>query len=333
MVRTGTSTYRVLGIDPGLFREILEKGYGWKEGHDHTLEILEQEAARTEKELESLAREIDRQGNWQAIYNQMRLPQEALANPVGLYQEEVTRLESLLHDQDLVPLPPRASVRVEPTPPYLEPVRATASYSAPPFPEAAAQGGRFFVEGVSPEAPPEEQSSLLQALHRDYRYLTAHETLPGHHTLDWARLHHQEPVRRQIESALFYEGWACYAEQLVHESSQDPDPVQRLIMVRRQLWRAVRGLIDAGLQTGAVTLEQGTRRLESIGYRPRAARKQARRFTLTPGYQLCYTLGRHCFLDLRRRFVPPLALKTFHTTALAVGQVPFECLDHTLAAL
>ncbi len=280
----------------------------------------------------SLALEIEPQKDWQETYLNIKVPEEGLNNPVLLYQKEVSRLESLLHDKDLLPLPPRGSVRVEPTPPFLEPVRATASYSAPPFPEAAAQGGRFFVEGVSLEGPQGESQSLMESLHRDYRYLTAHETLPGHHTLDWARLHHQDPVRRQIESAIFYEGWACYAEQLVHDISQDPDPRQRLIMVRRQLWRAVRGQIDAGLQTGSVTLEQGAHRLESIGYRPEAARKQARRFTLTPGYQLCYTLGRHCFQELRRRFVPPLSLKTFHSAALAVGQVPFECLDQTLAA-
>jgi len=84
------------------------------------------------------------------------------------------------------------------------------------------------------------------------------------------------------------------------------------------------------LHIGAISLEQGAERLEALGYAPRDAWKQARRITLTPGYQLCYTLGKHHFLDLRRRCVPPLSIADFHAIVLGSGQVPFACLEQTL---
>ena len=229
-------------------------------------------------------------------------------------------------------MPPRDSVCVEPTPSYLAPVRATASYSAPAFPEAVSQGGRFFVLGLDPQLPKEKKAHFLESLHRDYRYLTAHETVPGHHLLDWSRLHLKDPLCRQMESALFYEGWACYAEQRVDECEYDPQPVQHLICMRRRLWRAVRGRLDAGLQVGEVSVEQGAERLECIGSGSAQARKQARRISLTPGYQLCYTLGKHGFLDLRNKVVPSLNLKEFHEIVLSSGQVPFRSLEQIFTA-
>jgi len=86
-------------------------------------------------------------------------------------------------------------------------------------------------------------------------------------------------------------------------------------------------MVDAGLQAGGVSLEQGARRLEDIGSTAVQARKQARRISLTPAYQLCYTLGRHGFLDLRGRVVPPRTLKQFHETVLSAGQASFSLLD------
>ena len=147
-----------------------------------------------------------------------------------------------------------------------------------------------------------------------------------------ARLCQPDPIRRRVESALFYEGWACYGEQLVDELGYRPEPRQCLIRVKRDLWRAVRGRLDLEVHIGTTSLEQGAGRLEALGYAVQDARKQARRITLTPGYQLCYTLGKQGFLDLRRRHVPPLSLKDFHTIVLGSGQVPFACLDQALDA-
>ena len=326
--RSSSSPLFSAGTD--LYQEILEKGYGWEGGLKNAGMLLNEEEARAETELRTLAEKIDPGESWQTVYSHMCPPETAVSNPVSLYEQEVKNLEAFFYKKDILPMPPRGSVRVEPTPGYLEPVRATASYSAPPFAEAADEGGRFFVEGVSPEEPVSKRARLMQALHRDYRYLTAHETCPGHHVLDWTRLHLSDPVKRQVESALFYEGWACYAEKLVDECGYEPDPGQTFIRIRRDLWRAVRGRLDLDLQTGAGSLEEAAEKLVSIGYSLTQARKQARRITLTPGYQLCYTLGKKGFLDLRSRFVPPLSLKAFHEAVLSSGQVPFRVLKKIL---
>lgn len=321
-------------FSPGaeLFEQIVGRGFGWKGDVEEAREILVQEAADKERELARLAMAIDGHRDWRSVYERTGLPEKAYGEPVSLYREEVERLEAFFNRQSVLSMPPGASVRVEPTPSYLQPIRATASYSAPPFLDDRVRQGCFFVQVAGADPASEEGRRRFESVHREYRYLTAHETYPGHHALDWARLCQQDPIRRRVESALFYEGWACYGEQLVDELGYRPDPRQRLIRVKRDLWRAVRGRLDADLHMGSVSMERGAERLEAIGYAPRDARKQARRITLTPGYQLCYTLGKHRFLDLRRRYVPPLSVRDFHTLVVGSGQVPFACLDQALDA-
>ncbi len=314
----------------GLFQEILGRGYGWDGGIDEALEILEQEALDKERALERLARTMDPGRDWRAVYDGIPLPEKAYGETISLYREEVKRLETFLVRRSVLPMPPGGSVRVEPTPAYLQPIRATASYSAPPFLDDRISAGCFFVQIFEGREASGTRHGQLEAVHREYRYLTAHETCPGHHLLDWSRLSQSDPIRRRIESALFYEGWACYAEQLVDELGYDPEPGQHLIRIKRELWRAVRGRLDLELHTGVLSLEEGAARLAALGYAPEYAGKQVRRITLTPGYQLCYTLGKHRFLDARRRHVPPLSLKDFHAVVLGAGQVPFACLEQVL---
>lgn len=314
-----------------LFRQALCEGMGWSGGLREALEVLEAEAAEAVSALKALARRLAPGQGWQAVYRRIALPAVGYRDPVSLYREEMRRQEGFFGGVDELPLPPRGSVHVEPTPPYLEPVRSTASYSAPMFAGASSQGGRFYVMGLERGGAEADRKSLLETEHRDYRYLTAHETLPGHHLLDWVRLHQKSRVRRQVESVLYYEGWACYAEQLLDECGTDPEPVQRLVRLRRNLWRAERGRIDAGLATGELSEEQAAARLEEIGSGSVQACRQARRITLTPGYQLCYTLGKQGFLDLRRRFVPPLTRKLFHETVLTSGQASFPLLARECA--
>jgi hypothetical protein len=315
-----------------LLQEILDAGYGWKGGIGRAREILRQEAPDKELELARLAAEIDPNKAWPEIYQGIGLPEKAYRDTVSLYREEVERLEDFFGGQGVLPMPSRGSVRVEPTPTYLEPIRATASYSAPPFPGEGAAEGRFFVQVSGDDAASAQGRRRLESVHREYRYLAAHETCPGHHLLDSCRLVQTDPIRRSIESALFYEGWACYAEQLVDDLGYDPDPRQRLILLKRDLWRAVRGRLDLDLHTGSISLEEAAGRLASLGYAAEDARKQARRIPLTPGYQLCYTLGKRAFLDLRRQYVPRLSLRDFHTIVLGSGQVPFACLGRALDA-
>ena len=158
-------------------------------------------------------------------------------------------------------------------------------------------------------------------------YLSAHETYPGHHILDHIRIHHTNPIRRQVESPLFYEGWACYAEKLIDELGYVKDPRKQLIGLKRQLWRCLRAMLEVELQTGSITLTHGTKKLESIGFSSSTAQRQIRRFCISPGYQLCYFIGMNEIIRLREKFSSRLGQKTFHDILLGGGEIPFHLVE------
>ena len=119
---------------------------------------------------------------------------------------------------------------------------------------------------------------------------------------------------------------------LLDEKGYLQEPHQHLIGLKRQMWRNLRAALDVELQTGRVTLDQGAKQIEAIGFSSRRAQRQIRRFCLTPGYQLCYAMGMHEVLRLRRRFSSHLTLKTFHDIFLEGGQLPFHLVERRLAA-
>jgi hypothetical protein len=286
------------------------------------LEIARNAYQKTQEKLLSLARKIDSSKNWhQIIYEQF----PSISSPVELmrlYQKEIKNLRRFFYSHDIVTIPSNENVIVLQTPSYLWSLRASASYRSPLTGKSKGHG-TFYI------TPGEDDLELISA---HCPYLSAHETYPGHHILDHLRIHYSNPIRRQIESPLFYEGWACYSEQLLDELGYVQDSRKQLIQLQRQLWRDLRAILDIELQTGKITLAQGAKKIELLGFSSKRAQRQIRRFALTPGYQSCYSMGTHEILRLRKRFSSQFALKTFHDILLGGGQLPFHLVEGRLEA-
>jgi uncharacterized protein (DUF885 family) len=239
-----------------------------------------------------------------------------------MYSEEVEKLRRFFHSQDVVSFPRGEKVTILKTPAYLRSLRATASYKAPLTGDAKGQG-IFYI------TPGKEDLAMIS---RHCPYLSAHETYPGHHILDHLRIHHVNPIRRQIESPLFYEGWACYAEQFLDELGYITDPRQKLIGLTRQLWRILRAVLDIQLHTGKMSLFQAAGEIQALGFSQARSQRQVRRFCLTPGYQSCYFLGTYEIIGLRKRFSSPMGLRNFHDALLGGGEIPFYLVERRLSA-
>ncbi len=301
-------------------KKIFTVSLSYPKSPNEILEMAQEAYQKTQEKLLSLARKIDSSKNWhQIIYEQY----PSISSPLELmqlYQKEIENLRRFFYSHDIITIPSKENVIVLQTPSYLWSLRATASYR-PPLTGKSKGHGIFYI------TPGKEDLELISA---HCPYLSAHETYPGHHILDHLRIHHSNPIRRQIESPLFYEGWACYSEQLLDELGYIKDPRQKLIQLKRQLWRDLRAILDVDLQTGKITLAQGAKKIELLGFSSKRAQRQIRRFALTPGYQSCYSMGTHEILRLRKRFSSQLAIKTFHDTLLGGGQLPFHLVEKRL---
>jgi uncharacterized protein (DUF885 family) len=305
--------------EDGLMK-ILSVSLSYSKSVEEILQYAQDSYKKTKEKLCKLASKIDGHKTWDLIIYEEFSPVSSSEEVLQLYQKEVQNLRNFFYSQDILTFPSREKIIVLQTPSYLQSLRATASYRAPITGNMKGHGVFYITPGTED----------LEMIVSHCPYLSAHEAYPGHHTLDYLRVHHPNPIRRQIESPLFYEGWACYAERLLDEFGYIKNPRQQLIGFKRQLWRNLRAILDVKLQTGKSTLDQAAKEIEALGYSPQRAKRQTRRFALTPGYQLCYSMGNHEILRLREQFYSRFGPRRFHDILLSGGQLPFYLVERRL---
>ena len=239
-----------------------------------------------------------------------------------LFRGEVERIRQHLNDtgifsDDMNQLCP---VHVMKMPDHIRAIRSASSYSIHPL--HPPQEGIFFVLSRIASGKPIDHRT-------EYRMLAAHETYPGHHLLDSSRLNLKNMIRRSLEFPVFYEGWACFAEMLLETTGYFNGPADRFILAKRRFWRAVRGQVDLGLQTGKLDFDEAARILQNAGIQKDRAQSAVKIYTLNPGYQVCYTVGIRRFLDLFDRYgrADPVH---FAKTILGGGEILFSDLEKRL---
>lgn len=252
---------------------------------------------------------------------QIPLPDIRENELIGFYQKEIEQLSHHCLEQGLIDSDFLHSqqVIVASIPSYFSAIRASSSYSIPL--KHPPSGGTFFI--LNADAPGEAKKEH----HRDYRMLSAHETYPGHHLLDIFRLSHTRPVRRAFEQPIFYEGWACYAENLLSQTGYFSEPQDRFLLAKRRLWRALRGKVDLGIQTGTLNIQSAAPYLSNTGMSQAKAVATVQKYALQPGYQLCYTLGVRRFLGIFHRYGQN-NIKNFVSTVLDKGEILFPDLEN-----
>jgi hypothetical protein len=318
LARLPTKGSFAIGAD-GL-REIFDLSLGYQKSPDEILDVAQRAYDAVERKLNELAKKIDNTKTWNRIIYEGSPSTSSAPGLLRLFEGEVERLRDFLSSKEVLTFPSKEVLLVRETPLYLKSLRATASYRAPLTGDTGGPG-IFYITPLQND---------LEIISAHCPYLSAHETYPGHHLLDHHRVHHPNPIRRQVESPLFYEGWACYSEQLLDELGYTNQPRQHLIQLKRQLWRTLRAVLDVKLQTERIGLMEAAREIENLGFSPERAQRQVRRFALTPGYQSCYFIGSHEILRLRDQYAPQLGIKIFHDTLLEGGQIPFHLAERRL---
>jgi len=185
--------------------------------------------------------------------------------------------------------------------------------------------GWFYVTVPDAALPAAQRERLL----RDHcRYELAgtalHEGFPGHHLHIVQAQAQASHVRKNLATPLTIEGWALYCEDMMAEQGFHAKEEERFFQRVHLLWRAVRVLLDVGLHTRGMTVEQAVDMMVRELHLERTnAEDEVRRYCATPGYQLCYAVGRRELLRLRDDFHAArgggFTLRAFHEAILPYG--------------
>ncbi len=286
---------------------------------DEIVPILRDELEEMEEALDTETARLSAGKSWVEAERQKPFVAVSGTDLRRLYHVELRQMEAHCRQHGMVADSlSGADLSVAPVPEYLSAVRASDAYAATPgFPP---QGGVFYVmeEGRNRDGQPGRTL--------EYRMTAAHEAWPGHHLLDVSRWSLERPLRRPVESPLFYEGWACLAEELMARTGYFKGPWDRFLLAKRRAERAARGMVDIGLQSGQMTIVEARELLLRVGYERAHADSVVLKYLLRPGYQVCYTLGLKQGLGLLERFGRQ-DIGDFSHTLLQQGEIGFSRLE------
>jgi len=308
--------------DRKVLEDTLKHSFSSKMELEEIFDISKRAYHKTLKEMDIVAKGISPEKSWQRILSECTIKAKDVNGLLNLYSKQIGNIKTFLKKKNILTIPEGQKIAVRKTPEFMVPVRASASYSAPISVDPKESG--FFYLTPYLEHNAKTKKPEFSNIHLEYIFVTAHETFPGHHLLDYVRHHLKNTIRQQIESPIFHEGWASYSEQLIDRLGYIKDPVQRLVGFKRQAWRAVRAMLDVGMRINKLTPEDAEGKLRNLGYTPSIVKNMVRHYMLTRGYQLCYTIGKYEIEKLEKRFLSKLGMKKFYTLLLNGGQIPFH---------
>jgi uncharacterized protein (DUF885 family) len=310
---------------PELFDFLLKQDFFVTEGAADLVAVGEKIFAETDAQMATLAKRIDPKAKgWPEVVAKVKGHHPSAKELLPSYRTELARARKFLVDKDVVTLPEGDDCEVIETPPFQRST-VTAAYDQPP-PFDSVTKGFFFVTPVDDKASKTEQEQMLRENdHGDQVDTSTHEAYPGHHLQLSIARRHPSVVRKATGPAIFAEGWALYAEELMSELGMYTDE-ERLMQLEWTLVRAARIVIDVGLHTRGMTFDQAVAFLtEKVHLEHSLAMSEVKRYTESPTQPSSYLLGRQKILAMRERakkeWGDKFSLKRFHDALLSHGTI------------
>jgi len=313
-----------------------EAGFNFRLHYEHALRDTAPELWRyghrlkeeVEADLAARARRLDGTRSWRDLAARLRQDHLAVGELVPAYANAMARARNFVETRNLAPIPGGA-LEVAPTPEFLRPLIPFAAYDSPGA-FSTERTGWFYV--TAPEHGP---GSALEASSRalgdhckwEVSATALHEGYPGHHLQIMHAQAQASPIRKIVATPLTLEGWALYCEELMAEQGFYETEEERFFQRVHLLWRTLRILLDVGLHTRGMTVEQGVDQLvDGLGVDRANAEAEVRRYCAWPAYQICYAVGRRELLALRDDFQrargPAFTVRAFHDAILPYGGLP-----------
>jgi uncharacterized protein (DUF885 family) len=164
--------------------------------------------------------------------------------------------------------------------------------------------------------------------------LFLHEAIPGHHYQIALQSENEDlPMfRRYFGPAAYVEGWALYTEALGKDLGIYTDPYQYVGSLTKEIHRAIRLVVDAGMHSKNLTREQAIKyMMDNMPLNERGVTAEIERYMAIPAQALSYKIGSMKIQQLRQKYQRQLgssfSLAEFHDQVLGDGPMALETLE------
>lgn len=161
-----------------------------------------------------------------------------------------------------------------------------------------------------------------------------HEGWPGHHMqISLAQEMTGLPTfRTQYNYGAYAEGWGLYVEALAKEMGFYVDPYSDFGRLGREIWRAIRLVVDSGIHAKGWSEAQAVAYYTANSPQPAGKiRSEIRRYFVMPGQATAYKVGMVRIQALRAKaqsaLGPKFDLRAFHDLLVGAGSLPLPVLE------
>ncbi len=324
LLPTSTGTFAI-GRDH--YNHILATRWYMKDDAAALLAKGQRAFAETEAQLSALAGTMKPGASWVEVYESLKDDHPPADRIKDEYQAQMEAAQAYLEAHDIVTLPAGERVTTIDTPPAMRRSSPFGTFSSV-GPLDTTLHGRLVLTPIESTLTPEQRKERLRSHHRAWIPIIAvHEAYPGHHVAALKANENPRMLRRVVKESIFGEGWGLYCEELMYEQGFLKGDDVRLTQLRNRLWRAARVIIDVGLHTGTMTVEEGVNLLvEKVRFERYAAELEVGMYTRRPTMVLGYLIGMMEIADMRaayeRKFGKPSSPKVFFDKLLRIGSLP-----------
>ena len=249
---------------------------------------------------------------------------------LAYYQWETDQTLLFLKENDIVTIPKNiGECRVVETPAFLSNMISSIAYN-PPGTFSPVQTGYFYVRPIPDNMDEKQREAKYRYIHRrGFKSSVVHEAYPGHHLQFQIAAQIDSDVRKWVENAMFYEGWALYCEEMMYHAGFYGNDARKYLNILGGIWfRAARIVIDVKLHTGQWTYDEA---LEWFAKEMDTDKKgwivtEVDRYTMYPTIQMAYLTGKLEVMALRDALKAQqgdnFTLKGFHDKFLAESTIP-----------
>jgi uncharacterized protein (DUF885 family) len=320
---------------------------------DRVLADAQAEFERVERDMYVIARQL-----WSRYFPKQPLPQDDVpgrhatvrqvlakvgedhGKPQDLVRDvraTVARVKQFIRERDILRLPIPDRCRVIEMPEFQR-GNSTAYMNSPP-PLDPHASGYYAVSPPPKDWDPERVKSYLEEYNRHMlQVLTIHEAYPGHYVqLEYAN-RNPSLIRRVLQSGVFTEGWAVYAEQMMLDQGYGQgDLALRLTQLKFYLRAVANAILDHEMHCSAMSDDEALKFLTERAFQSEGeARLKIIRAKQSSVQLSTYFTGRLAIARLRQQIQSKLAdrfeLGRYHEAVLDHGPVPVKYLPELVRA-